>query len=146
MLADALKTLLGSTHVLYTKIHGFHWNVEGKDFPQYHKFLNKFYEEVYETIDTIGEYIRTLDSFAPGSLTRFMELTIIKEQLLVPRAELMMSELLEDSEKMIEMVKDIFDVATENREQAIANYMADLQELYAKKAWMLRSILKTSRA
>ena len=75
-----------------------------------------------------------------------MELTVIKEQSLVPRAELMMNELLEDSQTMIELVKNIFDVATEDREQAIANYMADLQELYSKKAWMLRSILRTSRA
>ena len=51
MLADNLKTLLGSTFVIYTKTHGFHWNIEGSDFPQYHKFLNKMYEEIYETID-----------------------------------------------------------------------------------------------
>jgi len=146
MLANDLKVLLGSTHVLYTKIHGFHWNIEGDNFPQYHQFLNQFYDEVYESIDTIAEYIRTLDSFAPSSLARFMELTVIKEQSLVPRAELMMNELLEDSQTMIELVKNIFDVATEDREQAIANYMADLQELYSKKAWMLRSILRTSRA
>jgi starvation-inducible DNA-binding protein len=146
MLANDLKVLLGSTHVLYTKIHGFHWNIEGDNFPQYHQFLNQFYDEVYESLDTIAEYIRTLDSFAPSSLARFMELTVIKEQSLVPRAELMMNELLEDSQTMIELVKNIFDVATEDREQAIANYMADLQELYSKKAWMLRSILRTSRA
>ena len=146
MLANDLKVLLGSTHVLYTKIHGFHWNIEGDNFPQYHQFLNQFYDEVYESIDTIAEYIRTLDSFAPSSLARFMELTVIKEQSLVPRAELMMNELLDDSQTMIELVKNIFDVATEDREQAIANYMADLQELYSKKAWMLRSILRTSRA
>ena len=102
MLANDLKVLLGSTHVLYTKIHGFHWNIEGDNFPQYHQFLNQFYDEVYESIDTIAEYIRTLDSFAPSSLARFMELTVIKEQSLVPRAELMMNELLEDSQTMIE--------------------------------------------
>jgi len=47
---------------------------------------------------------------------------------------------------MVELVKTIFDVATETREQGIANYMADLQDLYSKKVWMLRSILKTARA
>ena len=44
MLADQLKVLLGSTFVVYTKTHGFHWNIEGPDFPQYHKFLKKMYE------------------------------------------------------------------------------------------------------
>lgn len=146
MLTDNLKTLLGSTFVLYTKTHGFHFNIEGDNFPQYHEFLNSMYSDIYETIDKIGEYIRTLDSYTPGNMNRLIELSCIKEQPLIPRASIMMAELLEDTHHMIALVRDIFDVATENREQSIANYMADLQDLYAKKAWMLRSILKTSRA
>ena len=75
MLADNLKVLLGSTFAFYVKIHGFHFNIEGDNFPQYHEFLGDFYTEVYGSIDPIGEYIRTLDSYAPGSLTRYAEPT-----------------------------------------------------------------------
>jgi starvation-inducible DNA-binding protein len=146
MLTDNLKTLLGSTFVLYTKTHGFHWNIEGSDFPQYHKFLQEMYEEIYESIDTIAEYIRSLDSYSPGSLARMLELSIIEEQYKIPRAELMLAELLEDVGKMTSLVTDIFDVATNERAQGIANYLAELQDLYTKKAWMLRSILKSQRA
>jgi starvation-inducible DNA-binding protein len=145
MLADNLKVLLGSTFVEYTKIHGFHFNVEGSDFPQYHKFLNKYYEDVYGTIDTIGEYIRILDSYTPGGVSRMMELSVIQDQIKVPRAELMFAELLHDSDIMIELVKTIFNEATEAQEQSIANFMADLQELYSKKRWMMRAILKRDR-
>lgn len=146
MLADALKTLLGTTFVMYTKIHGFHFNVEGGDFPQYHKFLNDYYSDVYETIDGIGEYIRILDSYTPGSISRMLELSVIEEQTKIPRAELMIAELLTDSDTMIELVKQIFEVATNEGEQAVANYMADLQDIYGKHRWMLRSILKKDRA
>lgn len=146
MLADNLKVLLGSTFVLYTKVHGFHFNVEGSDFPQYHAFFGDFYSEVYETIDKIGEYIRTQNSYTPGNLSRMLELSVIQEQAKIPRAELMMAELLEDSTTMVSLVTQLFDVATESRDQGVANYMADLQDLYTKKAWMLRSILKTTRA
>lgn len=145
MLADNLKILLGSTYGLYFKTHGFHWNVEGSDFPQYHKFLNKYYDEIYGSADTIAEYIRSLGSFAPGSMTRMMELNVVQDQLKIPRAELMFAELLQDTEKMIEMVKDIFDEATENREQGISNFMADLQDLYSKRRWMIGAILKKER-
>ena len=117
MLADNLKTLLGSTFVVYTKTHGFHWNIEGSDFPQYHKFLNKMYEEIYETIDTIAEYIRTLQSYSPGSLARMLELSIIQEQYKIPRAELMLAELLENCEQMSALVVQIFDVATQEKAQ-----------------------------
>jgi len=146
MLADQLKVLLGSTFVVYTKTHGFHWNIEGPDFPQYHKFLKKMYEETYETIDVIAEYVRTLDSYSPGSLGRMLELTIIEEQYKIPRAELMLAELLADCEKMIALVVEIFNVATQENQQGIANYMAELQDLYSQKAWMLKATLKKQRA
>jgi starvation-inducible DNA-binding protein len=146
MLADNLKVLVGSTFVVYTKTHGFHWNIEGPDFPQYHKFLKKMYEQIYETIDTISEYVRTLDVYTPGNLARMLELSIIEEQTKIPRAELMMAELLKDCEKMTQLVVEIFDIATRENQQGIANYMAELQDLYTQKAWMLRSILKKSRA
>jgi starvation-inducible DNA-binding protein len=145
MLSDNLKTLLGSTFVLYTKTHGFHWNIEGSNFPQYHKFLNKMYDEIYGTIDTIAEYIRTLGSYSPGSLGRMLELSIIEEQHKIPRAELMLEELLVDCEKMIKLVTELFDIATEEKAQGIANYLAELQDLYAKKAWMIRATLKKAR-
>lgn len=145
MLADNLKTLLGSTFVLYTKTHGFHWNIEGSNFPQYHKFLNKMYDEIYVTIDTIAEYIRTLGSYSPGSLGRMLELSIIEEQHKIPRAELMLEELLVDCEKMIKLVTELFDLATQEKAQGIANYLAELQDLYSKKAWMIRATLKKSR-
>jgi len=145
MLTDNLKVLLGSTFVLYTKTHGFHWNIEGSNFPQYHKFLNKMYDEIYESIDTIAEYIRTLGSYSPGSLGRMLELSIIEEQYKIPRAELMLEELLIDCEKMIKLVTELFDVATQEKAQGIANYLAELQDLYSKKAWMIRATLKKSR-
>lgn len=145
MLADNLKILLGSTFVEYTKIHAFHFNVEGSNFPQYHEFLNTYYSEVYETIDTIGEYIRILDSFAPCGVARMLELSIITDQTKIPRAELMFAELLQDTEIMIKLVKTIFIEASQVQEQSIANYLAELQDLYSKKAWMLRSILKKDR-
>lgn len=142
MLVDNLKVLLGSTYVLYTKVHGFHFNIEGSNFPQYHKFLNEFYDDVYETIDVIGEYIRTLDSYAPGCLSRMLELSIIQEQEKIPKPELMLSELLENSQQMVELVTNMFEEATMEKQQGIANYLAELQDLYSKKAWFLRSTLK----
>jgi len=146
MLADKLKILLGSSFVLYTKTHGFHWNIEGPDFPQYHEFLNTMYGEVYETIDTIAEHIRALDTYAPGSVARMLELSIIEEQYKIPRAELMLAELLENSEQIIALIIEVFELASAQNAQDVANYMAELQALYNKKAWMLRSTLKKARA
>jgi starvation-inducible DNA-binding protein len=145
MLSDSLKTLLASTQSFAIKSQNFHWNIEGSNFPQYHAFYDTLYQDVNETIDKIAEYIRVLGSYTPGSLQRYGELTIIEDQTLIPRAELMFVETYHDIEKMIELVVAIFDQATEERQQGIANFMAELQDLYGKKAWFVRSILKKER-
>ena len=80
MLADTLKTLLATAYALSIKAQNFHWNVEGPDFPQYHEFFGNFYEEVYGAIDRTAELIRQLDSYTPGSILRYAELSQIQDQ------------------------------------------------------------------
>lgn len=145
MLSDNLKVLLASTQSFAIKSQNFHWNVEGSNFPQYHEFFDTLYGDVSDTIDKIAEYIRILGGYTPGSLTRYAELSVIQDQTKIPRAELMFAESLQDCNTMIELVTGMFDEATQERQQGIANYMAELQDLYAKKAWFIRSILKKER-
>ena len=145
MLSDSLKTLLASTQSFAIKSQNFHWNIEGSDFPQYHEFFDTLYGDVDGTIDRIAEYIRILGAYTPGSLTRYAELSVIQDQTKVPRAQLMFVESLKDCETMIQLVTQIFDEAANENQHGIENYMAELQDLYAKKAWFIRSILKTDR-
>lgn len=145
MLSDSLKILLASTQSFAIKSQNFHWNIEGSNFPQYHAFYDTLYNDVNDTIDKIAEYVRILGHYTPGSLQRYAELTIIQDQIKIPRAELMFTETLQDIEKMTQLVVEMFDQATEERQQGIANYMAELQDLYGKKAWFIRSILKKER-
>ena len=141
------KIAFASEFSFALKAQNFHWNVEGPNFPQLHEFFSDLYNEVYDnTIDRSAEFVRVLDTYTPGSMVRFAELSVIQEQAKIPRAELMMAELLEDSTTMVSLVTQLFDIATESRDQGLANYLAELQDLYTKKAWMLRSILKTTRA
>ena len=145
MLADNLKVLLASTQSFAIKSQNFHWNVEGSNFPQYHEFFDTLYGDVSGTIDRIAEYIRILGHYTPGSLTRYAELSIIQDQVKIPRAELMFVESLQDCETMSKLVVAMFDEATNERQQGIANFMAELQDLYGKKAWFIRSTLRTDR-
>lgn len=145
MLVENLKILLASTQVFAIKSQQFHWCIEGSDFPQYHEFYDTLYGDVSGTIDRIAEYIRILGHYTPGSLQRYSELTIIEDQVRIPRAELMFVETLNDIERMLNLVVPMFDEATEERQQGIANFLAELQDLYGKKAWFIRSILKKER-
>ena len=112
MLADNLKTLLATSVSLYVKAANFHWNIEGPNFPQYHEFLGDFYGEIYATIDTIAEYIRALDQYAPASLSRFAELTLIPDQTQQLSWDQMFTELLRDSNTTLDFL--LKTVATNN--------------------------------
>lgn len=147
MLVDSLKIALASSYVFQIKVQNFHWNVEGPDFPQYHKFLDDLYSEINENaIDQTAEYIRTLDHYSPGSITRFAELSIITDQTKIPRAELMIAELYEDNIKILTMWKELFTIAEQENEQGIADFIASRIDAHGKHGWMLRSILKKERA
>ena len=146
MLVDNLKVILASSEVFSVKIRGFHWNVEGDNFPQYHQFFGDLYTEVYGATDQCAEIIRQLDCYAPGSLSRFSELSIVKDQTKIPRAELMMAELFADNENIITYLKQTFHVAEEEDEQGVADFIAGRIDAHSKHRWMLRSILKKERA
>ena len=145
MLSDNLKILLASTQSFAIKTQNFHWNVEGSNFPQYHEFFDTLYSDVSATIDPIAEYIRILGHYTPGSLTRYAELSIIQDQTKIPRAELMFTESLQDCETMCNLAVQLFTEAANENQHGIENYMAELQDLYGKKAWFIRSILKRER-
>jgi starvation-inducible DNA-binding protein len=141
MLADSLKVYLATNTSFYLKAHGFHWNVTGSNFPQYHQLFDMIYTDSYGAIDQIAEYIRALDEFAPASFSRYVELSEIDDQTKIPKAELMIKELLKDNDMILDMLKDLFDEATEARENGIANFIADRQSMHGKWHWQLSATL-----
>lgn len=145
MLADNLKVLLASSHSLYLKAANFHWNVEGPSFPQYHEFFGKFYNDIYETQDTIAEYIRALDVYAPGSLASFMELTMIEDVVGQLSSKEQFTMLLADSTKLLDYLIATFNMATAEDQQGIANFIAERVDAMQKHNWMTRSLLKTTK-
>ena len=146
MLADLLKTYLASTFAYYLKAHYFHWNVEGPDFGELHGFFSEIYEDAYSAVDTIAEQIRTTEEYAPGSLSRFHELSQIQDQIKVPRARLMLEELLADTQTMKDLSKQVFDASTAEGRDDIANFAADRLAQHGKYMWQLKSYLKDARA
>jgi starvation-inducible DNA-binding protein len=146
MLSDDLKTLLASNFAYYLKAQMFHWNVEGPDFGQLHDFFAEIYQDAYGAVDPIAEYIRTLEDYAPGSLERFNQLSQIAGQTKIPRARLMLEELLADTETMKNIVMRVFQAAQAEGREDIANFMAERQNSHGKYAWQLKSFLKDARA
>jgi len=142
MLIDELKKVHADAFTFYLKAHYYHWNVEGPNFPQYHDFLQNLYQEVFASIDTLAELIRTLDSYAPGTLTRLKELTSIEETDDIPDGMTMMSRLLQENNILRASLLTAYRTAESTGEVGISNFLQDRIQAHEKHAWMLRSILK----
>ena len=77
-LEQCLKVLLADTVAMKFTAHGFHWNVEGPDFSEYHELFETIYVDVDSAIDPIAENIRKLDAYAPFALQHFVDLQSVK--------------------------------------------------------------------
>lgn len=144
-LIEPLKQYQANSVVFATTAHGFHWNVEGPLFTEFHELFGEIYEDVDGTVDTIAEWLRVFDVQAPYKLTdfvtnqNFMDMEIESNSpITFTRALLMMND------KMIVDIKNMFDIATQNREQGLANFLADRQTAHQKWGWFLKSILKST--
>ena len=143
MLTDDLKTTLATSFSFYLKTANYHWNIEGPDFIQYHPWLGDLYSDVYDTIDRLAEYIRAMQAYTPASLARFQELTEIEDQIEVVQPMQLFQQLLADNQILLDQYNALFDTATAERQQGIANFAAERLDFHQKYAWQIRATLKT---
>lgn len=140
-LHKSLKIAFASEYGFYLKAQNFHWNVTGPFFTQLHDLFGKIYEEVGDSIDPFAENIRKANAFVPASFQRFSMLSAIPDELEIIDDGDMVQELLQDSDKMVKILKFCFDVATKAGEDGLANFLAERMDAHRKHSWMLRSTL-----
>jgi starvation-inducible DNA-binding protein len=131
--------LFATNYQYYVKAHGFHVNVVGPDFVQYHKLFSDVYEMADDATDTIGEHIRVLQGIAPFSLKRIMELGDIKDTDKAPEALKMVKELLDDSQKVMNHYEEVHDMAVEYKQYGLINFIEGQMDDLGKIMWKLRS-------
>jgi starvation-inducible DNA-binding protein len=141
-LVSKMKVVLASTFAIYLKAHNFHWNVEGPTFPMFHDFFGDLYQEYFSAVDPIAEEIRTLGAYAPGSLVRYMEDSVVKDEINIPSALSMASKLKEDNMKIIVILKETQKLAEKENAVGLANFLQDRFDRHYKHDWMLKSVTK----
>jgi starvation-inducible DNA-binding protein len=141
-LTDELAELQADVTVLYFKAHGYHWNVEGEDFGQYHELFETIYEDIYSSIDPIAENIRKLGEYAPFKLDTLIKLTSLSDSKVDTNPKAMAKDLLKSNEQVVGKLKSVFDTANEANEQGVANFIAERIDLHQKWSWQLRASTK----
>ena len=142
-LVKQLQILLADVSVFYHTVHEFHWNVEGKDFYEYHKLFDEIVSDTYESIDPIAENIRKLGSKTKYKMSDLLSIANIKESKgISDTTEALTKELFVLNSSVIETLKKTFNVANKENEQGVANFIAERIDMHQKWAWFLKSSIE----
>jgi starvation-inducible DNA-binding protein len=138
-----LNTLLADEYVLYTKTRNAHWNIQGQNFMELHKFFQGQYEELDETIDEIAERIRMLGHFPIGSLKDFLAISNLLENAEdFSNQKKILQTLITDHETVIRIIRnEITPISDKYKDLGTSDFVTGIIKQHEKMAWMLRAYL-----
>lgn len=146
---DALVTMLNQVladqYVLLTKTRNYHWNVQGPQFNDLHKFFEAQYNELNLAIDEVAERARSLGGKSTATLAEFVQMSRLSEHPgKYPKASEMLKNLLKDHETVIQNLRaDVDASANQYGDAGTSDFLTGLMEAHEKMAWMLRSFLES---
>jgi starvation-inducible DNA-binding protein len=141
-LARKLAHLLADTVAAKFIFHGYHWNVLGPDFGEYHKFFKTLYKDVDSSIDPLGENILKAGFPAPYFLTDYAEMSRIKEDRLdgsSPAFLLQSAKRIND--ELMHSLLDTFKKAQDCNEQGLMDFLAGRIDTHKTFNWQIKSFL-----
>ena len=142
-IVETLNMRLSDEYVLYTKTRKYHWNVIGPRFHQLHEFFKEQYEILDEMVDEIAERARQLGGKSLGTLDEFARNSSINEEPgQNPDAQTMISNLLNDHERVIKTLRKNADEAEELEDMVTNDFLLEAAQKHEKMAWMLRAHLE----
>ena len=142
-LVTTLQNMLAEAYVLYHTIHGFHWNVKGNDFYEYHKLYDDIVDDIYEHIDPIAENIIKLGGEAPFAMSQLVKISGITETGLISKNHVELTKKFYDmNQEYIQNIKEAFKVANQNNEQGVANFIAERIDQHQKWSWFLKASIE----
>jgi len=142
--ANELSKILADEYVLYTKTRNAHWNVEGIDFYNKHKFFEEQFGQLDDFVDRVAERMRSLGHYAPATLKSFLSLTHLSEETRSENNSTgFITELLADHEALIiHLRENINRFANDFSDLGTSDFITGLMEDHEKMAWFLRSHIK----
>ena len=140
-LAEELSELLGNLVALKFQAHGYHWNVKGPLFAQFHELFGDIYADVDDTIDPTAENIRKLNVDAPFLLPDFVASTELDIKPVGSDPVALSGELFKSFSMVIPDLVETAETADCLNQMGIVNFLNDVQDRFQKWSWQLRVII-----
>lgn len=138
-LQTKLEEVFAANFVSYYRTHVAHVNIQGRNFYQDHKLLQKIYEYFQDNIDTLAEKLRTIRATMPNDLMTVLQLSPIMDFPTVGDSIDLFASVDEALEAMIDQYKELNEVAEDVNYIDISNFAQDQIGQLAKFRWMVEA-------
>jgi DNA-binding ferritin-like protein len=139
-LVDSLAKLLADVVALSFIAQGYHWNVKGRNFPQYHEMFGEIYSDIYGSVDPLAENILKLGYDAPFTLSAFATMSELAASATMDNScEAMAYDLYIANQIVIQKLKEAFAVADASNEQGVADFLSGRIDMHQKWGWQLKA-------
>lgn len=140
VLAEKLAVLLADVVAYKLIAQGYHWNVKGPEFTQFHDFFGTLYEDAESAVDPIAENIRKLGYDAPFTLEDFVSLSCLEVSPAGSDPITMSKRLYQINEYLRACLNAAFNIASDVDQQGIADFLAGRIDIHDKWLWQLGTI------
>jgi DNA-binding ferritin-like protein len=139
-LVKNLEQLLADIVAFSFRVQGYHWNVKGSDFAQYHALFGGIYADVHGSIDPMAESILKQGYDAPFNITTFATMSPLgTSNLETADCCSMAYDLYEANQYLVSSLKNAFAVADAANEQGVADFIAGRIDAHQTWAWQLKA-------
>jgi starvation-inducible DNA-binding protein len=141
-LPEKLAHLLSDSVTAAFIVQGYHWNIKGIEFTQFHDFFGDIYADIFSAVDPLAENIRKLGFDAPYFLQDFQDMTCISENRIENGDALKMVRSIDKiNDSLLVCYMGAFSQATAVNEQGIADFLAGRINAHQMWSWQLKATL-----
>ncbi|MFF5994166.1 Dps family protein [Lysinibacillus sp. KU-BSD001] len=140
-LDNQLNELVATWSVLYTKLHNYHWYVNGPSFFTLHTKFEELYNEVTLNLDEIAERILSKGGKPVATMKEHLVLSHVKEAEGNESAEQMVQITIDDFKIVMKALKEAMESAAAEGDDRTEDLLNANYQSLEKHAWMLSAFL-----
>ncbi|PAF29852.1 Dps family protein [Paenibacillus sp. 7516] len=140
-LQDVLNRQIAGWSVLYTKLHHFHWYVQGPHFFTLHAKFEELYNLATANMDEVAERLLAIGGRPVATMSEQLRLSPVDEAQGQLSAERMVESVVADLRTMVEVIEQGIHAAEAAEDNATEDMLIGFTAALDKEIWMLNAFL-----
>ncbi|WJH31999.1 DNA starvation/stationary phase protection protein [Paenibacillus sp. CC-CFT742] len=140
-LQEVLNRQIAGWSVLYTKLHHFHWYVQGPHFFTLHAKFEELYNLATANMDEVAERLLAIGGRPVATMSEQLRLSPVDEAQGQLSAERMVESVVSDLRTMVEVIEQGIHAAGEAEDNATEDMLIGFTAALDKEIWMLNAFL-----